>query len=66
MADGWHGTPRSEGEVPGCTANKLMLSSSHLGPTMVEVLTKPKMRKNSKESFTKMNTHNNLKNKTRV
>jgi hypothetical protein len=44
------------------TTNKLMLSSSHPGPTVVEVLPKPKMRNNSKESFAKMNKHSNLKN----
>jgi hypothetical protein len=33
------------------TTNKVMLSSSHPGPTVIEVLPKPKMRKNSKESF---------------
>jgi hypothetical protein len=37
------------------TANKLMLSSSHPGPTVVEILPKPMMRKNSKEGFTEMN-----------
>jgi hypothetical protein len=48
------------------TANKLMLSSSHPKPTVVEVLPKPKMRKNSKESLTKMNKHDNLKNRIGV
>jgi hypothetical protein len=43
------------------TADKLVLSSSHPRPIVVEVLPKPKMRKNSKESFAKMNKHNNLK-----
>jgi hypothetical protein len=46
--------PTSE-KFQASTANKLMLSSSHPGPTMVEVLPKPKMRKNSKEIFAKMN-----------
>jgi hypothetical protein len=48
------------------TANKLMLSSSHPGPIVVEVLPKPKMRKNSKESFVEMNKHINLKNRIGV
>jgi hypothetical protein len=48
------------------TANKLMLSSSHPGATVVEVLPKPKMRKNSKESFVEMNKYDNLKNKIGV
>jgi hypothetical protein len=37
------------------TSNKLMLPSSHPGPTMVKVFPKPKVWKNSKESFAKMN-----------
>jgi hypothetical protein len=48
------------------TANKLMLSSSHPRPTVVEILSKLKMRKNSKESFTEVNKHDNLKNKIEV
>jgi hypothetical protein len=48
------------------TTNKLMLSFSHPGPTVVEVLPKPEMRKNSKESFAEVNKHNNLKNRIRV
>jgi hypothetical protein len=47
-------------------ANKLMLSSSHPGPAVVEVLPKPKMRKNSKESFAEVNKHDNLKNRIGV
>ena len=43
------------------TSNKLMLSSSHPGPTVVKVLPKPKVRKNPKEDLTKMNIHSNLK-----
>jgi hypothetical protein len=45
------------------TSNKLMLPSSHPGPTMVKVFLKPKVWKNSKESFAKMNKHDNLKDK---
>ena len=48
------------------TANKLMLSSNHPELTMVEVLPKPKMRKNSKESFAEVNKHGNLKNRIGV
>jgi hypothetical protein len=48
------------------TTNKLMLSSSHPRPTVVEVLPKPKMGKNSKESFAEVNEHDNLKNRIRV
>jgi hypothetical protein len=44
------------------TTNKMVLSSSHPGPTVVEVFQKPKMRKNSKESFAEVNKHGNLKN----
>jgi hypothetical protein len=43
------------------TSNKLMLPSSHPGPAMVKILPKPKVWKNSKESFTKMNKHSKLK-----
>jgi hypothetical protein len=43
------------------TTNKLMLSSSHPGPIVVEVFPNPEMRKNSKESFTDVNKHDNLK-----
>jgi hypothetical protein len=43
------------------TSNKLMLPSSHPGPTMVKVFPKPKVWKNSKESFTKVNKQSNLK-----
>jgi hypothetical protein len=45
------------------TTNKLMLSSSHPGPTVVEVLPKPELRKNSKKSFTEVNKHGKLKNR---
>jgi hypothetical protein len=38
-----------------------MQPSSHPGPIMVKVFPKPKVWKNSKESFTKMNRHSNLK-----
>jgi shikimate kinase len=48
------------------TTNKLMLSSSHPGPTVVEIFSKPEMRKNSKESLTEVNRHDNLKNIIRV
>jgi glycerol-3-phosphate dehydrogenase len=44
----------------------LMLSSSHPGPTVVEIFSKPEMRKNSKESLTEVNIHGNLKNIIRV
>jgi hypothetical protein len=40
-----------------------MLPSSHPGPTMIKVFPKPKVWKNSKESFVKMNKHDNLKHK---
>jgi hypothetical protein len=43
------------------TSNKLMLPSSHPKPTMVKVLPKLKVWKNSKKNFTKMNKHSNLK-----
>jgi hypothetical protein len=43
------------------TSNKSMLPSGHSRPTMVKVLPKPKVWKNSKESFTKVDKHNNLK-----
>jgi hypothetical protein len=42
-------------------SNKLLLPSSHPRLAMVMVLPKPKVWKNSKESFTKVNKHNNLK-----
>jgi hypothetical protein len=45
------------------TSNKLMLPISHPGPTMVMVFPKPKVWKNSKESFVKMNKHSKLKHK---
>jgi hypothetical protein len=45
------------------TTNKLMLSSSHSGMTVVEIFPKPKMRKNSKESLAKVNKHDNFKNR---
>jgi hypothetical protein len=48
------------------TANKMMLSSSHLRPRVVEVLPKPKMRKSFKESFAEVNKHDKLKNKIGV
>jgi hypothetical protein len=48
------------------TANKLMMSSSHPRPTMVEVLPKPELKKNSKESFAEVNKHGNLKNRIGV
>ena len=48
------------------TANKLMLSSSHPRPIVVEIVPKPKMRKNSKESFAEVNKHDNLKNRIGV
>jgi hypothetical protein len=48
-------------KLQASTPNKLMLSSSHLGPIVVKVLPKPKVRKNPKEGLTKMNIHNNLK-----
>jgi hypothetical protein len=53
-------------KLQASTANKLMLSSSHPRPTVVEILPKPKMRKNSKESFAEVNKNNNLKNRIRV
>ena len=43
------------------TSNKLMLPSGHPGPAMVKVLPKPKVSKNSKESFIKVDKHSNLK-----
>jgi hypothetical protein len=46
------------------TTNKLMLSSSHPGSTVVEILPKPKMRKNSMETFAEVNA--NLKNRIGV
>jgi hypothetical protein len=46
--------------------NKLMLSSSHPVATVVKILPKPKMRKNSKESFAEVNKNANLKNKIGV
>jgi hypothetical protein len=48
------------------TANKLMLTSSHPRPIVVEIVPKPKMRKNSKESFAEVNKHGNLKNRIGV
>jgi hypothetical protein len=42
-------------------SNKMMLSSIHLGLAMVKELPKPKVWKNSKESFAKVDKHNNLK-----
>jgi hypothetical protein len=53
-------------EFQASTTNKLMLSSSHPGPTVVEELPKPKMRKNSKESLVEVNKHGNLKNRIGV
>jgi hypothetical protein len=43
-----------------------MLSSSHPRPIVVEILPKPKMRKNPKESFVEVNKHGNLKNRIGV
>jgi hypothetical protein len=43
------------------TSNKLMLPSSHPGTAMVKVLSKPKVWKNSMETFAKVDKHNNLK-----
>jgi hypothetical protein len=48
------------------TTNKLMLSSGHPGPTVVEIFPKPEMRKNTKESLAEVNKHNNFKNKIGV
>jgi hypothetical protein len=48
------------------TTNKLMLSFGHPGPTVVEVFPKPKMRKNSKESFAEVHKNGNLKNRIGV
>jgi hypothetical protein len=42
-------------------SNMLMLPSIHLGSAMVKVLPKPKVWKNSKESFAKVDKHSNLK-----
>jgi hypothetical protein len=42
-------------------SNKLMLPSSHPGPAMVKIIPKPKVWKNSKESFAKVNKRSNLK-----
>jgi hypothetical protein len=53
-------------KLQASTANELVLSSSHPGPTVVEVLPKPKMRNNPKEGFAEMNKHGNLKNKIGV
>jgi hypothetical protein len=53
-------------EAPGCTINKLMLSSGHPRPTVVEVFPKPEMRKNSKESFAEVHKNGNLNNRTGV
>jgi hypothetical protein len=53
-------------KLQASTANNLMLSSSHPRPIVVEILPKPKMRKNSKESFAEVNKNNNLKNRIRV
>jgi hypothetical protein len=53
-------------KLQASTANKLMLSSSHLGLAVVEILPKPEMRKNSKESFAEVNKDGNLKNKIGV
>jgi hypothetical protein len=44
-------------------SNKLMLPSIHLGSVMLKVLPKPKVWKNSKESFAKVDKHSNLKHK---
>jgi hypothetical protein len=38
-------------KLQASTANKLMLSSGHPGPVVAEILPKPEVRKNSKESF---------------
>jgi hypothetical protein len=43
------------------TSNKLMLPSGHPGPTMVKVFPKPKVWKNSKESFAEVYKHSDLK-----
>jgi hypothetical protein len=48
------------------TINKLMLSSDHPGLTVVEIFPKPKMRKNSKESFAEVHKNGNLKNRIGV
>jgi hypothetical protein len=42
-------------KLQASTSNKLMLSSGHPGPVVVEILLKPEVRKNSKESFTEVN-----------
>jgi hypothetical protein len=42
------------------------MPSRHPRPTMVKVLPKPKVWKNSKECFPKVNKHNNLKHKIRI
>jgi hypothetical protein len=56
----------STAKLQASTANKLMLSFSHPGSTVVEILPKPEMRKNSKESFIEVNKNGNLKNRIGV
>jgi hypothetical protein len=53
-------------KLQASTTNKLMLSSSHPGPTVVEIFPKPEMSKNSKESLAEVNKHDNLKNRIGV
>jgi hypothetical protein len=43
-----------------------MLSSDHIGPTMVKISPKPKVRKNSKECLAKVHKNGNLKNRVQI
>jgi hypothetical protein len=48
------------------TTNKLMMSSSHIGPIVVKTPPEPKMGKNSKKSLAKMHENGNLKNRVGI
>jgi hypothetical protein len=48
------------------TTDKLMLSSSHTGPTMVKISPKPKVGKNSKERLAEVHENGNLKNRVGI
>jgi hypothetical protein len=48
------------------TTDKLMLSSSHTGPTVVKIPPKPKVGKDSKKGLAHEHENGNLKNEVRI
>jgi hypothetical protein len=49
-----------------CAANELVLSPSHPGPTMIQILLEAEMRENPEIGLTQMNKNRNLQDRIRV